>query len=257
MPLQQIGFDNLVFRIRNFVFCLDTKYLNLLKMRKKEILMKIVKLEKSLTEQAYDILLDKICTGELASGERLNQDELANQLSVSRQPINSAISILKSNGFVEETGRRGVIVSPINLDHFNSIYEFRSAIEPFAIQLAFKRMPETANLEAAQALERGWSAVKSGDLKEQIAADFNFHQMIYNWTKNSTLIAAMNTNWFHIRRAIGLVVNTSVPAEQSWVEHERILNAMMIGELKLSEAEMESHLKRAKDATLDLMTDQI
>ena len=38
--------------------------------------MKIVKLEKSLTEQAYDILLDKICTGELASGERLNQDEL-------------------------------------------------------------------------------------------------------------------------------------------------------------------------------------
>ena len=118
-------------------------------------------------------------------------------------------------------------------------------------------MSETANLEAAQALERGWSAVKSGDLKEQIAADFNFHQMIYNWTKNSTLIAAMNTNWFHIRRTIGLVVNTSVPAEQSWVEHERILNAMMIGELKLSEAEMESHLKRAKDATLDLMTDQI
>jgi DNA-binding GntR family transcriptional regulator len=36
--------------------------------------MKIVKLEKSLTEQAYEILLDKICFGELKSGERRNQD---------------------------------------------------------------------------------------------------------------------------------------------------------------------------------------
>ena len=140
--------------------------------------MKIVKLEKSLTEQAYEILLDKICFGELKSGERLNQDELAKQLSVSRQPVNSAISILKSHGFVEETGRRGVIVSPISLDQFNSIYEFRSAIEPFAIKLAFERKPDTAEAEALQALDRGWAAVDKGTLKDQIEADFFFHKMV-------------------------------------------------------------------------------
>ena len=78
--------------------------------------MKVIKQTKSLTEQAYEILLDKICVGELESGMRLNQDDLAKDLDISRQPVNSAISILKSNGFVEETGRRGVVVSPVTTE---------------------------------------------------------------------------------------------------------------------------------------------
>ena len=213
--------------------------------------MKIVKLEKSLTEQAYDILLDKICFGELKSGERLNQDELAKQLSVSRQPVNSAISILKSNGFVEETGRRGVIVSPISLDQFNSIYEFRSAVEPFAIKLAFERKPDTAKKEALQALDRGWAAVDKGTLKDQIEADFFFHKMIYTWTRNQTLIESMKLNWHHIRRAMGLVVSTSVPAKESWLEHEQIIDAILDENLSKSVSLMQLHIERAKSITAE------
>ena len=72
--------------------------------------------QKSLTEQTYDILLNAICTGELGPGERINQDAIAGRLKVSRQPVNSAISILKANGFVEDTGKRGVVVAQISLD---------------------------------------------------------------------------------------------------------------------------------------------
>ena len=65
--------------------------------------------KKSLVDQTYEILLDAICTGELVPGERLTQDQIAARLNVSRQPVNSAISILKANHFVEDTGRRGVV----------------------------------------------------------------------------------------------------------------------------------------------------
>ncbi len=61
--------------------------------------MKIVKLEKSLTEQAYDILLDKICTGELASGERLNQDELPARPTKPRD-FKSLVSTIPPRGHV-------------------------------------------------------------------------------------------------------------------------------------------------------------
>ena len=116
---------------------------------------------KSLTEQTYDILLNAICAGEFDSGERLNQDDIAGRLKVSRQPVNSAISILKANGFVEDTGKRGVVVAQINADQFRSIYEFRSAVEPFAVRLAHDHKPGNAEALSKELLSRGWSAVES------------------------------------------------------------------------------------------------
>ena len=77
--------------------------------------MEAVKPKKTLVEETYDILVDAICTGEFRPGERLNQDEIAAKLNVSRQPVNSAISILKANGLVEDTGRRSVVVT--RFDH--------------------------------------------------------------------------------------------------------------------------------------------
>jgi DNA-binding GntR family transcriptional regulator len=168
--------------------------------------MKEIAPPKSLTEQTYDILLNAICAGEFEPGERLNQDNIAARLKVSRQPVNSAISILKANGFVEDTGKRGVVVAQFSTDQFNSIYEFRSAVEPFAIRLAHVRKPDDAATLAQDMLSRGWKAVKSGDLSVQIQTDLEFHTMIYDWSGNATIATTMRTNWHHIRRAMGVVV---------------------------------------------------
>jgi len=41
----------------------------------------------SMVEQAYRTILDAICAGRLAPGERLTQESVAAKLSVSRQPV--------------------------------------------------------------------------------------------------------------------------------------------------------------------------
>lgn len=215
--------------------------------------MKINKLDKTLTDQAYEILLDKICLGELESGDRLNQDLLAKELDISRQPINSAISILKNNGLVKETGRRGVIVSPITIEQFSSIYEFRSAIEPFAVQLATERKPKSAEQQAKKVLKNGWDAVNSGNRKQLLQSDFEFHLLIYDWTQNYSIINAMKLNWSHIRRAICLVVNESIQPSKSWNEHERIIKFMLENNVDLAVTEMKTHIEDAKNKTIDLL----
>lgn len=83
--------------------------------------MDVIRSPKSLVEQTYDILLDAICSGELEPGERLNLDAIASRLNVSRQPVNSAISMPKANEMVEDTGQRGVVVSRIVVGQFQSI----------------------------------------------------------------------------------------------------------------------------------------
>ena len=209
---------------------------------------------KSLTEQTYDILLNAICTGELGPGERINQDDIASQLKVSRQPVNSAISILKAYGFVEDTGKRGVVVAQISLDQFRSIYEFRSAVEPFAVRLAHDRKPDNAAARSKDMLSRGWSGVKSGDLGVQIQNDFEFHAMIYDWSGNETITTTMNNNWHHIRRAMSVTIRQGVSPEKSWQEHQEIIDALMDNDVESAENSMRQHIEQAQHSTASILS---
>lgn len=210
---------------------------------------------KSLTEQTHDILLNAICSGEFEPGERLNQDEIAARLKVSRQPVNSAISVLKANGFVEDTGRRGVVVTRISPEQFMSIYEFRSAVEPFAIRLAHERKPAEAEAEAQAMLKRGWDAVRSNDPLLQINVDFEFHEMIYGWAGNDTIQTTMRMNWHHIRRSMAVVVRGAVSAETSWTEHARVIEALMQDDVTRAEEEMKAHIDRAMTKSVRLLSE--
>lgn len=215
--------------------------------------MQTIEHHKSLTEQTHDILLNAICSGEFEPGERLNQDEIATRLKVSRQPVNSAISLLKANGFVEDTGRRGVVVSRISFEQFRSIYEFRSTVEPFSIRLAHERKPAEAHQQAQAMLDRGWDAVRSNDPQLQITVDFEFHEMIYTWACNDTIQTTMRTNWHHIRRSMAVVVRGAVSAETSWSEHAKIIDALMRGDVDYAEEAMRSHINRAMVKTASIL----
>jgi len=52
----------------------------------------------------------------LAPGERLTQTELAARLGVLRLPVHEALRQLRQEGFAIETGRRGLVVSPLDAD---------------------------------------------------------------------------------------------------------------------------------------------
>mgnify|MGYP002623286729 CR=1 FL=1 len=216
--------------------------------------MDAIKLPKSLVEQTYDILLDAICSGELPPGERLQQDEIAARLGVSRQPVNSAISILKANNFVADTGRRGVTVAAVDAGQFRAIYEFRSAIEPFAVTLACARMPGDAERQSRDVLRRGRQAVEARDARALLNADVDFHQMIYLWSGNSVIEASMRVNWQHIRRAMAEVLRDPSAARISWDEHTRIVEALLSGDRGSAAAEMKGHIDRAAENTMRLLT---
>lgn len=205
--------------------------------------------KKTLVEQVYDILLDAICSGELPAGERLNQDEIAARLNVSRQPVNSAISILKANDFVRDNGRRGVVVTEIRMEQYNSIYEFRAVVEPFAVRLAAQRVGDTARQEAQDVMREGRAAIAAGDIKRLLNADVKFHEMIYRWSGNHVVEASMRANWPHMLRAMAEVLRDPASAEQSWDDHQRILDGLLSGDTDAAIAAMTTHIGNAIEKT--------
>ena len=77
--------------------------------------------EPDLSERVHDAVLDAICSGELKSGARITQEELANQFGVSRQPVLQAMMLLRREGFLIDAGRKGVAVAPLDMQQVRNL----------------------------------------------------------------------------------------------------------------------------------------
>jgi DNA-binding GntR family transcriptional regulator len=181
----------------------------------------------TLIEQAYEAILEAICAGRLAPGERLNQDALAGHLGISRQPVGQSLSVLKAQGFVRDTGRRGLIVAPLEREFFRSIYELREALDSLAASLAAQRCKPGDVTEGRRLLAEGRRAARSGRVDELIEADMRFHLWICRVAGNPLLTDTMRLYWNHLRRAMGEVLQQRSRRDQIWEEHEALLQGII------------------------------
>src|SRR3954470_18943126 len=107
----------------------------------------------NLIDQVYARILEAIIDRSLPPGQRITQNELAEKLGVSRQPVSHALHLLHRQGLVAESGRRGFEVTELNPQRIRQLYEVRGAIDALAAKLAAQRIkadaPGRAQLEAA------------------------------------------------------------------------------------------------------------
>lgn len=188
--------------------------------------MQVLRPSKTLVEQAYATILDAICDGRLRPNERLTQDEIAARLAVSRQPVMSALALLKQQGFLIEHGRRGLAVAPIDPARFDAIYEVRAALEPLAARLATTRMTPELLARALQLVRHGTQVAATGDAAATLQADVDFHTFIYETSGNPLIVETMQLHWQHLRRSMGEVLRRPRFTQQIWREHAAILDAM-------------------------------
>ncbi len=199
----------------------------------------------SLVQQTYDALLDAICTGQFPPGARLAQDQLAAELGVSRQPVNSALAMLKAQRFVEETGRRGVVVAPLEADFFRAIYEFRSGVDPVAVARATENLTDDGIARARAAITQGERAIQTGLPQDAIRADMAFHDLTYALSGNQLIRDAMQLNWRHLQRGMAVVLANPGMTEAVWVEHREILDHMIAGDAERAAEAARTHVIEA------------
>jgi DNA-binding GntR family transcriptional regulator len=209
--------------------------------------MESLKPQKTLVEQVYERILDAICDGTLPAGAPVTQDELAARLQVSRQPVMSALGLLRQQGFLVERGRRGLQVAAPDRDHFDAIYELRSVLEPWAASLAAQRMTPELLARGRALIERGKRVAAAGDARATLQADIDFHSFIYEASGNPLVLESMQLHWQHLRRSMGEVLQRPRFTETVWREHEKILDAIAAGDGKAASRLIAAHVREARD----------
>lgn len=202
---------------------------------------------KSLVDQAYEVILDALCDGTFKAGERLTQEDIAARLSVSRQPVTHALAVLKAQGFLAQSGRRGLTVTAVEPEFFKAIYQFRSAIEPLAVRLATPRLTAQSILRGRSLVEHGRNLVVAGDSRATLQADIDFHSFIYDLCGNRLIAETMQLHWRHLRRSMGQVLRHPGMSISVWQEHGRIFEAMVHGDAEGAAELMRRHLVEAYD----------
>ena len=93
--------------------------------------------EAKLRDLVTRLLHDEIVALRIAPGSRLNVNQIAASLGISRTPVAEAIVSLTEQGFVTtHTGQNGSYVLDLSLKDMISLYQVRSAIESEAAALA-------------------------------------------------------------------------------------------------------------------------
>lgn len=196
-----------------------------------------------LVEQVHARLLDAIAEGSLAPGERITQEDIAEQLAVSRQPVLQALRLLKKDGFVLDAPGRGVLVAPLDVQWMRSIYQVRGALDALAARLAAARRTKLD----PKLIEHGRKAARGRNVKAMIDADLAFHRAIYEASGNPLIAQTAQQHWQHLRRVMGAVLREARQRETVWDEHEAIARAIAAGDGGKAARLIEQHSRRASD----------
>ncbi len=209
--------------------------------------MKTLVSQPGLVRQVQDAILAEIASGRLPPGSRIIQEQIAQELGVSRQPVQQALVVLRNLGVLRDAPGRGLQVAPLDLDHVRNMYDMRSVIEGLAFREAADRNAGRAAVEGPALLAAGRKAVALGSVAAMIKADVAFHNFVYTLSENPLIAPAMETHWTNTQRVMGEVLMRDERPRNIWDQHEALLDLIIAGDGNKAEKLARQHIEQAAD----------
>jgi DNA-binding GntR family transcriptional regulator len=192
------------------------------------------------------VLRRAILNGELASGSRLVQADLAAMLDVSTTPVREALRDLATEGLVQFDAHRGAIVSELSADEVHQIYEIRMVLEPLAMRQAVPNVTE-ALLERLRRLHESMSAEPHA--VDWVDRNRVFHMAVYEASSSPRLASIIRNLQDASVMYIGAFLQQKPELRtEANHDHAEILDALENRDVEAAVAALEKHLRTSIDA---------
>jgi GntR family transcriptional regulator, rspAB operon transcriptional repressor len=176
-----------------------------------------------------------------APGDVLREDELQARLGIGRTPIREALQRLARDQFVTVIPRRGMFVSPIDVDDLSLLYETRAVMEPYAARLAAARGRPDHWSEMAEVIEGSLRpGMPPADLLE---VDRRCHEIVWAAAGNRFLTGTLDALYAQSDRVWHMYLAEVYDTRHAVDEHIEMLELLRRGDAAGSEAAMADHLR--------------
>lgn len=203
----------------------------------------------NISDRICDIIRRQIVSQKLKPGARLKEEQLTDELGVSRTPLRDAINRLVKDGYLEAETRKGARVRKFQTRDIIEIYDIRMALEGLAVRLSLPRL-NAGELESLKEL------FSEKDIKTLHKADIQLHKLIVQSCGNTRLMDILNNldNLVRIFRLAGYASPSR--SETAVADHLQIIDALLKKDPDLAERKMRKHIENTKRQILASLRDR-
>jgi DNA-binding GntR family transcriptional regulator len=191
-----------------------------------------------------------ILTGVFKPRERLIEAALSKMFGVSRYLVRDAFKVLETKALVTVTPFRGVVVSELSQQEVEEIFVIRAALEKAALCLSTQNTTTVDIKVLRKMVKKIEDAHHADDFAAMVAADTNFHDYVFQMSRNKTLRRMINDlrNRCHIIRYSAWSSPTIL--QQVIEEHRLIVDAIEARDVATLNGLSERHISHGKEAYL-------
>jgi len=184
-----------------------------------------------------------IMTGQLRPGDRLIEQSLASELSMSRGPVRDALHQLEQEGLIHIYRNRGAVVSTLSLRDAYEFYMVRGHLEGLAARMAREHMhpddiaylqSQVDQMAALRGTDEDWLAATDLDLA--------FHSRIVACSRNQSLIQLYGSMSVRMN-ALFMTVKQYMPFRLVGMpeRHQKVIDVFRVGEWLRAELVVTDH----------------
>ncbi|MFF5987082.1 GntR family transcriptional regulator [Prauserella flavalba] len=195
---------------------------------------------------ALGYLRDGIVAGRFTPGEKLNQEDIAQALGMSRIPVREALGILAAEGAVEYVKNRGYTVPKISVELLDEIYRMRTLLESDLLRHIHQPSPEEIR-DLNDINDRMREAADSGNLADFVPLNRRFHFAVFELGDAPLMTKMIDRLWTLSESYRALYLYDSRNAARSWHEHRELIEALESMDLERCVSISDAHRRSAQD----------
>ncbi|MFW2366450.1 MAG: GntR family transcriptional regulator [Desulforhopalus sp.] len=207
-----------------------------------------MKKSKNLTLRVYNRIMKLMLDYEIVPGQRLVFVDLANQLKVSRTPVNNALSILAQEGYLDFVPNQGYSVRRLSKKDAEELYQIREVLEVGFIEQAIQNMTEKrlANVEKQKlAYEK---AISDRVHRNLFILDTEFHLAILDMAGNRILSTRYNDLSQKIFLRLRIEELKIDRIDQIRIEHQQLYEALSLRDVERAKGLIMVHHQNSRDS---------
>ncbi len=195
-----------------------------------------------LSDEVYDQILDAVSKRAIDPHQRIIQEELADQMQVSRTPVREALLKLETEGVLVRVGRSGFKLRDYTDDEVNQLYQAREAVECYALGFLSQKFgkAEINQLKATiQTMEDG----AQESVLDYFRANRAIHREFVVATENAVLLDMFDSIWNRGRSFFMFSEFGPSDLEKSLKGHMDLCDVLNTGDEQMAMQQMRSHIR--------------